>query len=604
MVSFVGSTVTVGNTGTLPSGVQAGDLIITVAFRNNNTAAPTVAAGYVALTTVSTGSNDSNTACSMSGGIKLASGPSDSIGTWTNAVEVAVIVYRGGIGVRTSTNAATSTQPNHPALSLYRPYKSWLARVTGTRVDTTNNGVMFESGSGGAPTMWGLRTNSSKMFVWDTNGYYDKATAPIGLFNSQPSTQYCAFTIEIIEPGDPISTTLVDGFDDTFTVDFGVDQLWNPTGNLGAGYIKIKGGYLHTYADAVANGTRVVWSTEQYTLRDQRAYVRCVQNGGAVPFWGITETKVDTDLGAFWYWKGSSWVAGYGMLTTARWGDPNNIFNAFWTGPNNSATPLLGIRESGGTVYWEYSTTNGASWVTVGSAPTSSVFPAWSGRVVLATIGVGRVNTGDAGLSRWDNFNTTQAWSPGSDPKNFVDRFSGATVDPVRWNNYVDFGADVPEIVNGKLIITSRVALRSNTPLDLRSGEIKFQIGAHSWGGSVLSLVQFGIGQSSLATPTLAFDAGSGSYAVQFFEGVDAYGGTHTPGNWYRFRGASGTLYFESSPNGRTWTTHTSTSDADIMELIARSWFWVTPFADAPLSLELDNINVPAISPGNFFQMF
>ncbi len=98
---------------------QAGDMIIVYAFRDGNTTAPTISAGFTGLNPA--GSN----ACSFTVGFKVAASGSETSGTWTNATSIAVAVYR---------NASTETWTTPVA---------YTKAGTGTSVDYSISGASF-----------------------------------------------------------------------------------------------------------------------------------------------------------------------------------------------------------------------------------------------------------------------------------------------------------------------------------------------------------------------------------------------------------------------------------------------------------------------------
>lgn len=89
-ISFVSTASAAANTVTMPSHV-AGDMIVAFAFRDGNTAPPTVPAGWI-MQYVPGGGTD----CSVALAFKFAASGSETTGTWTNATGISVAVYRKG----------------------------------------------------------------------------------------------------------------------------------------------------------------------------------------------------------------------------------------------------------------------------------------------------------------------------------------------------------------------------------------------------------------------------------------------------------------------------------------------------------------------------
>jgi hypothetical protein len=128
-LTFVGSTTYSANNGAPPTH-QAGDLILILAGRGASVTAPTRPAGYLA---VETESNSTAVTCVGVLGWKIATSTSDASGTWTNASELIIAVYRPSSGntVRvgqSAVNKSTTATVNYPALTMADPTSgnSWV----------------------------------------------------------------------------------------------------------------------------------------------------------------------------------------------------------------------------------------------------------------------------------------------------------------------------------------------------------------------------------------------------------------------------------------------------------------------------------------------
>ncbi|QDH91852.1 hypothetical protein SEA_PHRAPPUCCINO_177 [Mycobacterium phage Phrappuccino] len=589
-ITRVGATSATGTTASLPAGVQAGDLIVVVAWRNNSTSAPAVPAGYAAYGPIA------GPTCSMVAGIKLASGPSDTVGTWSPATGVVVHVYRGGIGILGISNTGTSALMGFISSSVLSPNSSWVMRVGAHR--TATNLV-----NGDLSDRYEFVTGVTNQLVsYDTAGPITSGSTGANNQAVNASSGWITLTIEIVEAGQDISTGLVDTFDEAFTLeDITTLAKWRKAVGTGESYARMHQGYLDTYADGTLNGTTVVWSQSHYSVQGTRCYVRPRSMNGGQPLWGLQESEADLSRGAYWGWSGLGMFAGYGQWTQVRFGF-NNLDVRFSSGiALGIAPPLLSIRESGGTVYWEYSSDSGATWTEVGSAPTATVFPEWSGRRVKAVIGVGRQTSGDAGLSRWDNFNTTQTFTRGLKAKDFSDPFNEPTLNPDRWLQYPN--SEPVAIIDGELQITGGSGVYS-TALDMDEGELRFQVTKASWGGELFSEVFVSLAGALLSPPLIVFDMNSMTARVQFDVTEDYVGPfDYVEGDWFRFREVSNTLYIEQSSDGHEWTTLGSTTLAYVIANLSRTRLWIIPFTDGPVDFRLDNFNASG-SAGQFFFLF
>jgi hypothetical protein len=88
-IERVSSAIANGNTLSMPSH-QPGDLLVAIAFRHDGTPAPSAVSGWRNIRAVSANGNGTRIA------EKIAASANETFGTWTNASQVAVIVYRSG----------------------------------------------------------------------------------------------------------------------------------------------------------------------------------------------------------------------------------------------------------------------------------------------------------------------------------------------------------------------------------------------------------------------------------------------------------------------------------------------------------------------------
>jgi hypothetical protein len=134
-ISFVGASTGV-TSASLPSGWQAGDLAIVLAYRDGSTTAPSLPSGW---TNIISGGANTN---SQRVGYRVLQAGDTGTGTWTNATSVVCLVYRGQhattpIGASAQTGAS-STTVTYPALTLeVTDGTSWVVGLAGHRsIDT------------------------------------------------------------------------------------------------------------------------------------------------------------------------------------------------------------------------------------------------------------------------------------------------------------------------------------------------------------------------------------------------------------------------------------------------------------------------------------
>lgn len=104
------SSATGTNTATLGTHA-AGDLILVFAYRDGSTTAPSLVSGFTNV--VNGGANTNSARCAF----KIAASSSETIGTWTNATSVIVVVIRNGMVGAYVQGGASSTTFNYPALT-------------------------------------------------------------------------------------------------------------------------------------------------------------------------------------------------------------------------------------------------------------------------------------------------------------------------------------------------------------------------------------------------------------------------------------------------------------------------------------------------------
>lgn len=184
-----------GTTITIPSGHQAGDLLIIYAFRGVLNTAPSLPAGWTSLGT------QSSSASAYRVGWKIAGSSSETSGTWTNATGLAVDVYRGTatnkvpilIGTATVGSSATATYGN---IFFTTDLQGWVVAFgavvgTGTTLENVPTGLSLAVNTVGA---------TCEYVGFDSNGAY---TSGAGAYKSNTtalgsSVEWRTITIQIL----------------------------------------------------------------------------------------------------------------------------------------------------------------------------------------------------------------------------------------------------------------------------------------------------------------------------------------------------------------------------------------------------------------------
>lgn len=168
-ITRVGTNSASAPTVTIPAH-QAGDLIFITASRNSSGTAPSVPAGYSLIpnTKKAQGAN-----VSFVSGYRIAIGTADTSGTWTNAAELAVAVYRPSAGNvlrigQSASNSSTTTTVNFPALTMADPTSgnSWVIGVAAANNITQTLGTA----PSGMTNQQHLNGSVGQISLSDTNG--------------------------------------------------------------------------------------------------------------------------------------------------------------------------------------------------------------------------------------------------------------------------------------------------------------------------------------------------------------------------------------------------------------------------------------------------
>lgn len=157
-IEFVSqATATTTSISTMPTH-KAGDLLLMFAYRNNNNTAPTLPAGWTNIT--NTGGNTN----SMRIAFKIAANASEASGTWTNATELNLHVYRNTSGVGASdSRIGLGTTLTYGGLTLQKTDgSSQVALFGGHRSTDTSIST--------PPTGTVLRSNTARAAGFDTDG--------------------------------------------------------------------------------------------------------------------------------------------------------------------------------------------------------------------------------------------------------------------------------------------------------------------------------------------------------------------------------------------------------------------------------------------------
>ena len=178
---------------------QAGDLIVLVAYRNNNTTAATVPTGWSANT--SRGGSSSSIILAS----RIAASSAETSGTWTNATQLGCWVLRGSVGLLSLGNVVNNTAGgigsggniNYAALLVASTTANqWILAAAGHRsidtdLETAPSGLTFRAGVVGA--------SAGELALHDSNGNLDTWASTNYTLTAGTSSAYSSAVCQVCE---------------------------------------------------------------------------------------------------------------------------------------------------------------------------------------------------------------------------------------------------------------------------------------------------------------------------------------------------------------------------------------------------------------------
>ena len=228
------------------------------------------------------------------------------------------------------------------------------------------------------------------------------------------------------------------------------------------------------------------------------------------------------------------------------------------------------IREASGSVFWETSS-DGSTWTTRATRATASLFPLSEMRVVFRAESYG-AGAASPGTAKFANFNRI----PHPALASLADSFPGTSVDSTKWNVVLDSPSSSVAVSSGVLTETPETAIagagahlisRSQYAFNGSSAfvHVKQVVAAN---GKVVT--RFGIADpvnTWIDQAGFSFEAG----ILKFFytragnsTTVASVTYSSTSHAWWRLRESSGTVYWETSSDGSTWTARASTATTNL----------------------------------------
>lgn len=397
----------------------------------------------------------------------------------------------------------------------------------------------------------------------------------------------------------PLTGELRDPFSDNV-----VDTTkWPNNYNTGAGGLPTEtGGRARVVCDT---GFSAYASDTAYTLEDSHAWVRVfppAAGGAASEAWAqllITSSTSGTDAIM-------EVNAATGLLTMAvRVGfvDGGAVSIAY----DSTDHAWLRIREDTGTLFWDTSA-DGLSWTN----RRSTASPAWVSDTDLEMQLIAHRDSGTPDFAEFDSFNVIPSTAVFAD---LADNFDDNIVDTVKWpDNYNTGAGGAPTETGGRARVpcdTGFAAYASSPIYRLQDSYAFVQAFPSPGTGMTEAYSQFIILSDVTGTQIIfQIDTATNLLLMTVQVGFADEGGHSLPYDpvehaWLRIREDTGTLFWDTSPDGREWTTqHTDVSPSWVSEndlqvqLLAHCSPTVTGSPTGEFT-EFDNFNVrPALADG------
>lgn len=266
------------------------------------------------------------------------------------------------------------------------------------------------------------------------------------------------------------------------------------------------------------------------------------------------------------------------------------------------------IREDSGTLFFDTSA-DGIAWTN----RHSDTSPAWVADVDIEMQLLAHRDSGVADVAEFDDFNITPSAAVFAD---LTDDFDDGVVDPLRWpHNYNTGPGGLPTETGGRARVPCDIgfAAYASAPIYQLEGSYAFVQAFPPPGTGMLEAYAQLLIVSNVVGTQVVFEIDAATNLLRMTVHVDFTdeGGATIPYDatehaWLRVREESGTLHWETSPDGRAWTAqHADTApgwvaDNDLqVQLLAHCSPLVTGGAPTGEFAEFDNFNLrPTLADG------
>ena len=350
----------------------------------------------------------------------------------------------------------------------------------------------------------------------------------------------------------PLLETLVDDFDDG-VVDAG---LWPSNYNTVGAAPTESGGRAQVPCDT---GFAAFASDTIYTLADSTAWVEMyppAAGGAAAEAWSqllISSSTSGTDI----VFEVNAVSGLLNMAVRVGFFDAGAVTLTYDAVEHR----WLRVREAAGTLFWETSP-DGLTW----TERRSTASPAWVADADLQVQLIAHRDGGTPDTAEFDNFNTTPTVPSTAVFTDLVDDFDAPTVDTVKWpNNYNTApSGTLPDQPSGQARVpcdTGFAAYASAQIYRLQESEARVQLTPPTADGHLEAYAQLLI-LSDVVGTQIVFEVDTATNILLMaihddFVDENAASLSYDPvaHAWLRIRETASILYWDTSPDGRAWTT-------------------------------------------------
>jgi hypothetical protein len=372
--------------------------------------------------------------------------------------------------------------------------------------------------------------------------------------------------------------------------------IWNIDTGGGATVAQVSGEGVVTLPSGAAGSSHGAFVTSRYyNLHSDSVSVE-VTNAGNTATTAATHFELSSPNGSFLQIYQQSGTISF------QYGDGGAVITTLKSGPYDPVNHLYWrFREDGINTYWDTSA-DGAAWTTQAQTTTATMPVAIDLLDVqfVATTNGGEINPGAVHFAKVNGGGTpTGQWCPMS---TIVDNFN-ATAPSTQWARRY---ADPPETVtqgSGQLLITLASTANvyggygSSASYRLTGSAILVQVPvvptAATGAQAFVSLAAPGNNALAMVEENATLSARVTVAGTSTIVGSFSYDATQHA--WWRIRESGGTIYWETAPDGKTWTTQATNAalafGIDVLDVNLSGGTWQA--VASPGMVAYSSLNLP-----------